>query len=92
MSAIDFGAKTWVFARASEYAPALLERLGVEDAAMEKELIIFVTELLAVVALAAQHGPSWSGSVVASLVDNGNANAAFNTSRARLRPSRRSAR
>ena len=85
MSAIDFGAKTWVFARASEYAPALLERLGVEDAVMEKELIIFVTELLAVVALAAQHGPSWSGSVVASLIDNDNANVAFNTRRSRNR-------
>ena len=49
-------------------------KLGVEGAQLEEELIIFVTELLAVVALAAQHGASWSGSVVASLIDNDNAN------------------
>jgi site-specific DNA-cytosine methylase len=85
LSAIDFEAKTWTFARASEYAPAMLEKLGVAGARMEDDLIIFVTELLAVIALAAEHGPAWSGSVVASIIDNDNANIAINTRRSRNR-------
>ena len=85
LSVVDYEARTWAFARAAEYAPALLDKLGMEGAQMEKELIIFVTELLAVISLAAQHGASWSGSVVASLIDNDNANIALNTRRSRNR-------
>ena len=85
LSAIDYEAKTWTFARASEYAPAMLEKLGVAGARMEDDLIIFVTELLAVIALAAENGPAWLGSVVASIIDNDNANIAINTRRSRNR-------
>ena len=63
----------------------MLEKLGVAGARMEDDLIIFVTELLAVIALAAEHGPVWSGSVVASIIDNDNANIAINTRRSRNR-------
>ena len=85
LSVVDYEARTWAFARAAEYAPALLDKLGVEGAQLEEERIIFVTELLAVIALAAQHGASWIGSVVASLIDNDNANIALNTRRSRNR-------
>ena len=85
LSAVDYEARTWAFVCAAEYASALLGKLGLEGAPLEEELIIFVTELLAVVSLAAQRGASWSGSVVASPIDNDNANIALNTRRSRNR-------
>ena len=81
MSGIDFSAGTWTFARASEYGPALLQKLGLKSSEVTKDLIIFVTELLVVIAMAAQHGAEWSGFIVASLIDNDNAKEAVNSRR-----------
>ena len=78
MSGIDYTEGTWTFARASEYAPTLLARLGVPASEITKDLIIFVTELLVVICLAAEHGYKWSGYVVASLIDNDNSKEAIN--------------
>ena len=85
MSGTDFSAGTWMFARASEFGPALLEKLGLESSGVTKDLIIFVTELLVVIVMAAQHGPEWSGFVVASLIDNDNAKEAINSRRSSIR-------
>ena len=81
MSGIDYTEGTWTFARASEYAPTLLARLGVPASEITKDLIIFVTELLVVICLAAEHGYKWSGYVVASLIDNDNSKEAINSRR-----------
>ena len=48
-------------------------------------MIIFISELLAVIALAAQHGHLWSGAAVAALIDNDNANIAFGTRKSKSR-------
>jgi hypothetical protein len=55
------------------------------DAAVDTELIILVTELLAVIALAAQHCSSWSGYLVAAMIDNEGARIALSTRRSRNR-------
>ena len=52
----NYEAETWAFARIAEYAPKQLRRYGKLDSTMESDMIIFISELLAVVALAAQHG------------------------------------
>ena len=82
---VDYEAETWAFARIAEYAPELLRRYGKSDSTMESDMIIFISELLAVVALAAQHGHLWSGSVVAALIDNDNATVASGTRRSKSR-------
>ena len=61
MSGIDYTEGTWTFARASEFAPTLLARLGVPASEITKDLITVVTELLVVIWLAAEHGYKWSG-------------------------------
>jgi site-specific DNA-cytosine methylase len=81
MSGIDYSEGTWTFARASEYAPTLLARLGVPTSEVTKDLIIFVTELLVVISLAAEHGAKWSGFIVASLIDNDNSKEAITSRR-----------
>ena len=81
MPGIDYSEGTWAFARASEYAPILLARLGVPTSEVTKDLIIFVTELLVVISLAAEHGAKWSGFIVASLIDNGNSKEAITSRR-----------
>ena len=85
MSGIDYSEGTWTFARAAEYGPALLSKLGIPESELTKDLIIFVTELLVVIAMAAEHGASWSGYVVASLIDNDNAKEAINHRRSKNR-------
>ena len=85
LSVVDYEAETWAFARISEYAPELLRRYGKVDSTMESDMIIFISELLAVIALAAQHGHLWSGAVVAALIDNDNANVAFGTRKSKSR-------
>ena len=81
MSGIDYTEGTWTFARASEYAPVLLARLGVPSSEITKDLIIFVTELLVVICLASEHGHKWTGFIVASLIDNDNSKEVITTRR-----------
>ena len=85
MSGIDYSDGTWTFARAKEYAPTLLARLGVPSSEITKDLIIFVTELLVVICLAAEHGHKWTGFIVASIIDNDNSKEAITTRRSRNR-------
>ena len=86
MSAVDYLAGTWAVARADEYSEDLM-RLCAEssEATVDTELIILVTELLAVIALAAQHCSSWSGYLVAAMIDNEGARIALSTRRSRNR-------
>lgn len=86
MSAVDYTAGTWTVARALEYAPDLIRlcsQTGTETP--DDDLIILVTELLAVIALAAQHAPAWTGYHVAAMIDNEGARIALTTRRSRNR-------
>ena len=85
LSALDYTARVWTFAQASEYAASLMAHCASDGATVDKDLIICVTELLAVAALAAEMGSEWPGHVVIALIDNDNAKCAIRSRTSRNR-------
>ncbi len=83
LSGVDFLGMKWTFDLASTYAADLIRLCSLSEDKVERAFIIFVSELLIVVALAAQFGHTWTGFVVASLIDNDNANVALGSRRSR---------
>ena len=73
----------WTYDVSTTYAPDLLRLCGLSESTIEQAFIIFVTELLVVIALVAEHGPEWSGFIVGALIDNDNANVALGSRRSR---------
>ena len=74
MAVTDFTAATWYAAAKHEFFDKLIERCGRSD----DKLIVYIAELLPIVALACQRAGAWTGEIVVAITDNDNCRWAIN--------------
>ena len=84
MAVTDFTAATWYAAATHDFFDKLTERCGRSD----DKLIVYIAELLPIVALACQRAGTWTGEIVVAITDNDNCRWAINRRRSRNRYAR----
>ena len=84
MCVTDFSEATWFAAATEKYFDLLRAKCG----KFSDKLIVYIAELMPVVALACQRGAAWSGYIVVAVIDNDNARRAINRRKSRNRYAR----
>ena len=84
MAVADFTAATWYAAATHEFFDKLMEKCGRSD----DKFIVYIAELLPILALACQRAGTWSGEIVVAVTDNDNCQWAINRRRSRNRYAR----
>jgi hypothetical protein len=75
VSTIDFHTKTWSVFRGSD----VVVPLEAQFRGAPKAWIIFVLELIAVIAMACERGAAWRGLIIVAVIDNDNAKCVLNS-------------
>ena len=84
MAITDFTAATWFAVATSAFYVPLRRKCG----KFADDLIVYIAELLPVVALACQRKGAWTGEIIVAVIDNDNARHAINSRKSKNRYAR----